>query len=420
MKRTVWAILIMLSAAVCSVCAQAGENGQEEYSDLLDRYYYALAEGWNPVTVTVEDLPSLVYELYDQSPEWLGYQCVDLDGDGRQELLIGECHAPSNSSGPIRILYQLTDQGPERVELPESMDYLDFFGEGMVNGQGSLAEPSYIQVRNTYQVRNVEGSIAFVFQDGIYSYGDQYYKNITEEAGDTENDEEISEEEFYQLEESYYYAGLQVPAFIPFSSYTPSSTAYSDQVKAYRMPEEVTLDGRTYTFPFTFDELLNDGWTTDILSEDSWEQEGISYKEMVYPASGSCTKNGSYIDYTNARKEGSDPDADAIENWYVQSISVKEDYYAEPDSPGPYPLTVLNGIGIGDGIEGLQEYLLGEGYRFTSYVEGFKLQIKVYYDAGRDNYLEIMAESDTGIIYRLEYHYGKQASILDRIAVEGR
>ncbi len=94
----------------------------------------------------------------------------------------------------------------------------------------------------------------------------------------------------------------------------------------------------------------------------------------------------------------------------MQRISVMEAYDPElfPESTYcPYPLIVLNGITLGDGIDGLEEYLISEGYWFTSQMDAYMLTITVYFDSYRNNYLWLVADAMEGTISEIGYHYGK-------------
>ena len=169
------------------------------------------------------------------------------------------------------------------VELPDTDCDIQYMGNGVI----ALSGYRDVLYTNTYQLQSIDGQVRPVFQDGYYMKDEKYYRNITEELGDTENDQELSEEEYYQLMDEGF--GKQEVEYTPFSGYTPSSSVYSDARKQYQIPETFIIDDKTYTFPLSFDDLLNDGWSAEILSQDSWEEDGIHTDLYTYPASGRST-----------------------------------------------------------------------------------------------------------------------------------
>ena len=95
-----------------------GMKGKDLYGSVLKKHSKALTEGWDSGKLEKENMSSMYYEIakYDKAglTDKIGYAYIDLNGDGIDELLIGEI---SESSEPSVIydIYTMKDRKPVHV-----------------------------------------------------------------------------------------------------------------------------------------------------------------------------------------------------------------------------------------------------------------------------------------------------------------
>lgn len=86
-----------------------GMKGEDLYKDVLNRHITALKEKWDSVKLERENM-SYMYNLTDK----IGYIHSDVNGDGIEELLIGEI-AKGAWKGVIYDMYTMVDRKPKHV-----------------------------------------------------------------------------------------------------------------------------------------------------------------------------------------------------------------------------------------------------------------------------------------------------------------
>ena len=94
-----------------------GTKGEELYQEELAKHVQAIEEGWDSAKLEEEDM-SVMYNLMkmggDDVMERTGYAYYDVNGDGIEELLIGEI-AEGDWKGIIYDMYTMVDRSPAHV-----------------------------------------------------------------------------------------------------------------------------------------------------------------------------------------------------------------------------------------------------------------------------------------------------------------
>ncbi len=112
-----------------------GMKGKDLYGDVLKKYKKALTEKWDGNKLEKEDMSSVYAELAQISKGSLlskvGYAYSDLNGDGIDELLIGEISKGSEPS-IIFDIYTMVDRRPAHVLSGWYRDAYYIFEHGMI------------------------------------------------------------------------------------------------------------------------------------------------------------------------------------------------------------------------------------------------------------------------------------------------
>jgi hypothetical protein len=94
-----------------------GMKGKDLYNDILKKHVTAIREKWNSSKLEEEDM-SYMYNVVSQSGgsvlDKIGYLFLDINGDGIEELLIGEI-ASGEWKGVIYDIYTMSDRKPVHV-----------------------------------------------------------------------------------------------------------------------------------------------------------------------------------------------------------------------------------------------------------------------------------------------------------------
>ena len=94
-----------------------GAKGEGMYKDILNKHIKAINEKWDSTKLEKEEM-SYMYNVITQSGEnaldKIGYTYYDTNGDGIEELLIGEITSDTNK-GIIYDIYTMTDRKPAHV-----------------------------------------------------------------------------------------------------------------------------------------------------------------------------------------------------------------------------------------------------------------------------------------------------------------
>ncbi len=96
---------------------EQGMKGQDLYKEILKKHVKAVKEKWDSVKLEEEDM-SYMYNVLSKTDKnvlnKIGYAYDDINGDGIEELLIGEI-ATGNWKGVIYDIYTMVDRKPVHV-----------------------------------------------------------------------------------------------------------------------------------------------------------------------------------------------------------------------------------------------------------------------------------------------------------------
>ena len=180
----------------------AGMSGKDLYKDVLAKYKKAFTEKWDGNKLEEEDMCSVYCEL-DALGENLmtsvGYAYSDLDGDGIDELLIGEVSKGSEPS-MIYDIYTIVDRKPAHVTSGWYRNIL------YVNDSGTIindySESAFASGRRTYYI--VHNQADMMLQcDFRYDYELDEEKPWFISYSEDEDYEAFSEEDFEQRKSNF-------------------------------------------------------------------------------------------------------------------------------------------------------------------------------------------------------------------------
>lgn len=184
----------------------AGCKGEDLYKDVLKKHKKAVSEGWDSKKLEAEDM-SVMNNIAAQN---IGYAYKDLNGDGIDELVIGE-----NAGGESVIydVYTIVDRKPAHVLSGWDRNRYYAADNGyLANEYSGGAAESGVRV---YEIRHNEAEPAFMYDfnyNGIEDPSQPF--SVSYDGGETY--EHLSEEDF--TERSAAFKGYEKISFKPFSS----------------------------------------------------------------------------------------------------------------------------------------------------------------------------------------------------------
>ncbi len=199
-----------------SYVAGAGMKGEELYGDVLAKYKTALDEKWDSNKLEDEDM-SPVYNQIAQSEKGsilskVGYAYSDLNGDGIDELLIGEV-AKGSKANMVYDIYTMADRKPVHAASGWFRSSMYLFEYGMIaNVYSSSAYESGVRI---LEVVHNEAALS-TQQDFRYDYSADEENPWFIYYLDDEEGEKVSEEDFNQRMSNY--GDFIHIDFTPFSS----------------------------------------------------------------------------------------------------------------------------------------------------------------------------------------------------------
>jgi len=120
-----------------------GTKGENLYKDILNKHVIAIKEKWNSAKLEEEDM-SYMYNLTHK----IGYVYYDVNGDGIDELFIGEI-AQAGWKGIIYDIYTMVDRKPKHVASGGSRNRFYVCDEAFLcNEYSSGAKESGVRVYN--------------------------------------------------------------------------------------------------------------------------------------------------------------------------------------------------------------------------------------------------------------------------------
>lgn len=199
-----------------SYAAGAGMKGEDLYGDVLVKYKKALSEKWDSNKLEDEDMSAVYYQIAQSEKgsmlNKIGYAYSDLNGDGIEELLIGEVTKGSKSNMVFDI-YTMVDRKPVHAASGWYRSRMYIFEHGMIaNVYSSSAFESGVRV---LEVVHNEAELS-TQQDFRYDYSADEENPWFIYYLDDEEGEKVSEEDFNQRMSNYGdYIHID---FTPFSS----------------------------------------------------------------------------------------------------------------------------------------------------------------------------------------------------------
>jgi len=169
-----------------------GMKGEDLYKDILKKHITAINEKWDSVKLEEEQM-SYMYNLTDK----VGYVYYDVNGDGIDELLIGEI-ADGDWKGVIYDIYTMVNREPKHVISGGSRNrYFACDNSFICNEYSSGAMESgvrvYILVENSTELFP---QVSFKY-DGYKNPKNPWFLSYGSEEDDDDDDwENVSEEKY--------------------------------------------------------------------------------------------------------------------------------------------------------------------------------------------------------------------------------
>lgn len=198
----------------------AGCNGEDLYSEVLDKYVQAIKEKWDSNKLESEDMSPEYYAIKvatgGDALDSVGYALHDTNQDGIDELLIGEI-AEGDLKGTVYDIYTMTDRVPAHVISGSGRNRYYALEHGMIcneysGGADMTGWQSYDIEPNTINLLPQLG----VKMDGYENKDKPWFVNY----GDPEDWENIDEEQFDDYKSRLEYLRFE---FTPLSEYENSA-----------------------------------------------------------------------------------------------------------------------------------------------------------------------------------------------------
>lgn len=190
---------------------------ESPYKTVLDKYYTALSEGWGPATM-IENGVNYMLSQYGDSDMLAntGYYVGDLDGDGRDELVIG---AIGDNEFTANMIYDFYTMGDSGLELQFS---------GTERSRYYMCHDLIFINQNSSSAAHSE-EVYYTFADSAFSFYEAliFDSEISENASwfltkdynmDPSSYEEVSSEDAIGLID-FRVERITRPSYIPFTDY---------------------------------------------------------------------------------------------------------------------------------------------------------------------------------------------------------
>lgn len=209
-----------------SVVYPASADTEAQYSEIVDVYRDSMRENWSEEEYSVAGMNRMAAGL--DLPGDLGYIYMDLNGDGKQELLIGPTNPQLYGEGAVFEIYTIDDGIPVEIASSDEndlyyicegntvrrevfldeghweIDYYDLEGEGLVCKDMLVMDESRDKEDPWFVIDDTEG---FASVSGV---------GISGQAGELEDEyESISYEDASNLRANYVAEALE---YIPFEN----------------------------------------------------------------------------------------------------------------------------------------------------------------------------------------------------------
>jgi len=179
----------------CIYHKNQGMKGNDLYKDILQKHITAINEKWDSIKLEKEDM-SYMYNVLAKTNKKLlnkiGYIYYDVNGDGIEELLIGEI-TEGKLKGIIYDIYTMADRKPKHVISGGSRDRYfvcddTFICNEYSSGAGENGWIVYNLVENSTELFPQVGFKYDIYENNInpwfilYNFTDKKWENVSEEV----------------------------------------------------------------------------------------------------------------------------------------------------------------------------------------------------------------------------------------------
>lgn len=184
------------------------------YKTVLAKCYTALANGWDQETLEKNSF-SYLYSYHKNTAD-IGYAFIDIDGNGIQELLIGQVNAEGNYRGMIYDLYTISNGKVVHILSSGERNRYYLCNNGVIANEASAGADYSTQSFYTLKQGTTLSLIECVIADGTETPSSPWYYSTTVGADRYTylNKVSISETKAISIIQSY---SRQSISYIPFS-----------------------------------------------------------------------------------------------------------------------------------------------------------------------------------------------------------
>ena len=218
-RKRLIAIFMLVMCISCGGCSQKNKYSvqEEPYREILDNYYYAISEKWDIDKMEENNVCYMC--CWRENVSEMGYICIDVDGNGVSELLIGEVESEGAYVGMFYDMYTIVDNKAVQIVTSGERDryYLCTDYQIANEGSSSAAESSssYYFLKDGKTLELKEAVIYDGYYAGAYDEIDNEVKPwFYSTTGFEESDyNQISEEKAWEIMDSYEFMDIE---FTPF------------------------------------------------------------------------------------------------------------------------------------------------------------------------------------------------------------
>ena len=187
------------------------------YKTMLDKYYLALSENWGP-SALMENEMNYMMVMYSETDALsdTGYYIGDLDGDGREELVIGNIGNSDFAANMMYDFYFPTDDGLSQLFSCSERDRFYMCDNGQIYNECSYSSAHNETVFYKYN-NNMLGFVeAVIFDSAMDPEASWFYTSDYSVAPETMKPMKSDEADDFIAEKKSHVICLD---YIPFADY---------------------------------------------------------------------------------------------------------------------------------------------------------------------------------------------------------